>query len=1173
MRIDRTKVFPVVFACFVALTAATYAQASTFTIGGTVSGLTTGNSVTLLDNGGDALKVAANGKFTFTTALATGAAYDVTVGTQPTGETCTVTAGSGTVGSANVTSVKVTCKPPTYTIGGTLSGLVTARSMTLLDNGGSALKLTKNGAFTFKTALVSGASYDVTISVQPSGEACSVTSGSGKVGSANVTSVVVACTPNKYTIGGTVSGLNTGTSVTLLDNGGDALKVTANGTFTFTTPVASGSAYKVTVSVKPAGETCTVTGGSSKVLASNVTTVVVACTPLTYTIGGTVSGLTTGASVTLLDNGGNAYKATANGVFKFTTALDSGATYDVTVGTQPTGETCTVTGGSGTVGTKNVTTVKVACASSATFTIGGTVSGLNTGTSVTLLDNGGDSLTVTANGTFTFKTALASGKTYSVTVGTQPTGETCTVTNGSGTVGSANVTNVAVACAATPTFTIGGTVSGLNTGTSVTLLDNGGDSLTVTVNGTFKFKTALASGKTYSVTVGTQPTGETCTVTNGSGTVGSANVTNVAVACAAVPTFTIGGTVSGLNSGTSVTLLDNGGDSLTVTANGTFTFKTALASGKTYSVTVGTQPTGETCTVTNGSGTVGSANVTNVAVACSPSSGGGGAYWIPYSATPVSGANPPGSNGLFLIPSDKLTTAPLPRFVTMDTTTVLGIGTQISVSGGVATYSPQVLMYADTNSSGVTNIFGLTLAGTSTFPTPTQISNLAIPLGQQICQGGSSSSETDVTQPTTLFAVIEVGTSTQCSSSAGTFEVVHYLDSPTTAPVVVSINTTIINSVYQDGKLTGLLLYDSTTSSLDVYADDTFTSPTQKITGLSAVHYISGVLDEATLSTTGIFFWVTTTGAVNYLYRIDGATQATTQIQDVMTGSIDYSAPQDDTNLYYQVLTPGASSSFTATFYQVALTGGTPKLLYTAPAYVLNGTAATSYRLIGSNDSVVAFQYSSEPSTGGLPDPTKAVATLYTVPVGTTTTTPTTLANYTAGNQVPLPFLAAPSGSGYPGNILFATVQNTTGTFPLYKITSSAVSLPLNGGTPPAPIANSAYSPLAVISSHLTDSVWQATGITDTNGGYGGGTANSVNVATLADTPFTTTGGGDYVFSPGFVGSFFAISSNNIALGLLDNSAAVIQGTATLQEQGAAADLTKNFLYPVIITNTNVAPY
>jgi hypothetical protein len=211
--------------------------------------------------------------------------------------------------------------------------------------------------------------------------------------------------------------------------------------------------------------------------------------------------------------------------------------------------------------------------------------------------------------------------------------------------------------------------------------------------------------------------------------------------------------------------------------------------------------------------------------------------------------------------------------------------------------------------------------------------------------------------------------------------------------------------------------------------------------------------------------------------------------------------------------------------------------------------------------------------TNSLQAPTKGTATLYTVPVGTTTTTPTTLANYTAGNQLPLVFLAAPSGSGYPANVLFATVQTGTGTFPLYKYAFPAVSIPLNGGTAPAPIANSVYSPLAVISSHLTDSVFQVTGITDTNGAYGGGTANSVNVANLTDTPFTTTGGGNYVFSPGFTGQLFTISSNSIALGFLNNVQAVIQGTATLQEDGVAADLTKNFFYPVILKNTLVLPY
>ena len=969
-----------------------------------------------------------------------------------------------------------------------------------------------------------------------------------------------------FTIGGTVSGLNSGASVTLLDNGGDSLKVTANGKFTFSTALATGAAYKVTVGTQPTGETCTVTGGSGTVGTKDVTTVKVTCKA--YTIGGTVAGLSAGNSVTLLDNGTDSIKVLANGKFTFPTTFASGTTYDVTVGTQPTGETCTVTGGSGTIGTINVTTIKVTCKA---YTVGGTVSGLTTGNTVTLLDNGTDSIKVLANGKFTFPTTFASGATYDVTVGTQPTGETCTVTGGSGTVGTIDVTTIKVACkASTTTFSIGGKVSGLNSSTSVILLDNGGDADKVSANGGFTFTTKLASGATYNVTVGTEPTGETCTVTNGSGTVGTANVTNVAVACTTAATFTIGGTVSGLKSSTSVTLLDNGGDPDTVSTNGSFVFSTALATGTTYSVTVGTEPTGETCTVSNGSGTVGTADVTNVAVVCSSNSGGGGAYWIPYSAAPIPGATPTGSNGLFLIASDQLSSGPAPKFLTNDTTQLLGIGTQISVSGGTVTYSPQVMMYADTNSSGVTSIFGVTLANTSSFPTPAQISSLALPSGQQICEIGFSAL-TDITEPTTLFVVIEVGTTTQCTAGTGTYEVVHYLDSASTAPFVVSINTTDIQSVYQNGKLVGLLLVDSTTNTFNLYKDDTFSSPTSELTSVSSANYISGVLDEATLSTSGLFFSVTTTAAVTELYRIDGATLAATLIQNLAAGSI-ANETQDDNNLYYMVFTAGTGATTIATFNQVALGGGTPELLYTAPSFT-ETSAVNGYQLIGSNDSVLAFEFYSEPFTDGIEDPTKATGTIYTIPVGTATTTPTKLASYPAGNQIYTAFLSTPSGSGLSSSLLFATVRNATGSISAPTIKYSAVTLPLNGATAPPAITNSIYSPLAVNIPRLSDSVWQVTGITDANGGYGGGTANSVNVSSLVDTPFTTVGGGDYVFPAGFVGDLFAISSNNIALGFFDNAPAVISGTAKLQEDGAAADLTKNFLYVVSLPNTYIAPY
>ncbi len=89
-------------------------------------------------------------------------------------------------------------------------------------------------------------------------------------------------------------------------------------------------------------------------------------------------------------------------------------------------------------------------------------------------------------------------------------------------------------------------------------------------------------------------------------------------------TYTIGGTVSDLWT-LGLVLQNNAGDDVTVTAasgttSGTFTFATKVSGA--YAVTVKTQPSSASCTVSSGSGTA-SANVTNVSVSCLTSIGGG----------------------------------------------------------------------------------------------------------------------------------------------------------------------------------------------------------------------------------------------------------------------------------------------------------------------------------------------------------------------------------------------------------------------------------------------------------------------------------------------------------------------------------------------------------------------
>ena len=88
-------------------------------------------------------------------------------------------------------------------------------------------------------------------------------------------------------------------------------------------------------------------------------------------------------------------------------------------------------------------------------------------------------------------------------------------------------------------FTVGGMVEGLS-GSGLTLRNNGGDDVAIAVSGAFLFAKGLQNGVAYSVTVATQPSApaQNCVVTNGSGTVHGANVTNVSVACTVVP-FTV----------------------------------------------------------------------------------------------------------------------------------------------------------------------------------------------------------------------------------------------------------------------------------------------------------------------------------------------------------------------------------------------------------------------------------------------------------------------------------------------------------------------------------------------------------------------------------------------------------------------------------------------------------
>lgn len=361
-----------------------------------------------------------------------------------------------------------------------------------------------------------------------------------------------------------------------------------------------------------------------------------------------------------------------------------------------------------------------------TFTVGGTLGGLANGATV-VLQNSGSNLSLTANGAFTFATSVASGGAYAVTVLTQPANQTCSVTSGSGTV-SANVTNVAVNCVTNPpnTFGISGTVSGLNG--SIVIQNSGAANQTISANGSFTFP-AQATGTTYAVTVLSHPTGpvQNCPVTNGSGTIAGAAVTNIAIICAAPNTYTVGGTVSGLATSGTVVLRNNGGNDLTVNANGSFVFSTPLNAGAAYAVTVLTNPavpgapaspTGQTCTPTNASGNVAAANITTVTITCVNNDTS-----VPTVATRSPLANAVGSKMQGGVVAVTFSEPVDPATVTVSTMTVASttgsVSGNVALSGGntVATFTPAAPLsfdekYTVTLSSAIRDVAGNALAST-----------------------------------------------------------------------------------------------------------------------------------------------------------------------------------------------------------------------------------------------------------------------------------------------------------------------------------------------------------------------------------------------------------------------------------------------------------------------------
>ncbi len=259
--------------------------------------------------------------------------------------------------------------------------------------------------------------------------------------------------------------------------------------------------------------------------------------------------------------------------------------------------------------------------SPASYTVGGTISGLGNDRELRLRNNNTDEITVRGSREFTFPAHLNTGQRYSVTLISAPEAYVCTLDNAQGTI-SGHVKSVTVNCSEpnsgnpeTPSsYPLGGTVNGLPVNTELRLRNNGASEIIIKNNGAFSFATEFSANSSYNVTITQKPSSHSCEISQGSGKL-SGPVSSIAVNCRALPSYAVGGTLTGLPETSHISLRNNDTDNITLSVNGSFQFPTPLPSGSNYNVTISSSPAGYSCLVSRGSGSL-SGTISNISIHC-----------------------------------------------------------------------------------------------------------------------------------------------------------------------------------------------------------------------------------------------------------------------------------------------------------------------------------------------------------------------------------------------------------------------------------------------------------------------------------------------------------------------------------------------------------------------------
>ena len=568
------------------------------------------------------------GSFSFVEQAYTGESFEAAVEAHPRSPTqfCTMTNGTGQVENSNIEDISITCEGA-YRVITNLSGL-SGTGLVLNSTSGDSVSVSASGAIEMPTPYILSDPYEVSITSNPiePWQTCTFTGGATTVSGYNssendLTIADITCTTNQYAVTASLSGLvNSGLHLTL--NGTD-VEITAGSTSYTLGQVSSGSEYTVALASNPVGQECQVFGGTGSISDGGVS-VEVSCIQTGYMVGGTLSNYAgSGLVLTATGSHGESKTITAGSTgYYFDNSYNHNDTYSISVSTNPTSpwQHCVVTqNATGTIteSSGSMTSADIACTTDQYTLDAGSITGL-TYTGLVLSVNGSN-YTIAAGSTSASLGSWDSGTDYTVSVASQPTYQTCTVSGGTGTVTGANISSVSVSCSYN-SYSVTAQVSGLLNSDTVTISD---PTYGTVVSGNTSGFTAYTLEHLSNYVITASATGYTCTVTggeynDGTGQVFGASVSDIAVSCSP-NSYTLAGTVSGLVGADQATLYSGTGSSANF-SNGSSTFFT-LTHGTDYAIT--TTVSGYSCSITggtngDGSGRVNAAAITGVAVVCTP---------------------------------------------------------------------------------------------------------------------------------------------------------------------------------------------------------------------------------------------------------------------------------------------------------------------------------------------------------------------------------------------------------------------------------------------------------------------------------------------------------------------------------------------------------------------------